>query len=133
MADNQTLQRTGRASRSSSLASASGARPAAERRSVMPLSRRSKIALCIAALFAVYVGGYLFVRSQHWLVHRSGFAYGNTDNHSIAIGDLGWGFNPEYRVAQVSYLVFAPLRWGETAFWYIRHPTGKPWPYSAGA
>jgi hypothetical protein len=32
---NQTLQRTGRASRSSSLESASGARPAAERRSVM--------------------------------------------------------------------------------------------------
>src|SRR4051794_23731352 len=34
--DNPTLQRTGRASRSSSVESASGARPAAERRSVMP-------------------------------------------------------------------------------------------------
>lgn len=36
MMDNQPLQRTGRASRSSQFESASAARPAAERRSVMP-------------------------------------------------------------------------------------------------
>ncbi len=45
--DNQTLQRTGRASRSSSFECASGARPAAERRSVsrMQMSADSRESL----------------------------------------------------------------------------------------
>jgi hypothetical protein len=92
-------------------------------------SRRSKIALLVAAALAVYVGGYLFVRSQHWLVHRAGFAYGKTDSHAVTVGDLGLGAGLTHYAAHFSYFLFAPLRWAETAFWSVRHPVGTPWPY----
>lgn len=93
--------------------------------------RRCLVLLPLAAFAALYAGVYIFARSQHWLVHRSACIAGKTDTHTIAVGDLGLGFNPAYRVANVSYVVFTPLRWAETAFWYGLHPAGKPWPYSA--
>jgi hypothetical protein len=91
----------------------------------LPLTRRRKFVFALLAFLVLYIGGYLCVRSQHWLVHRSGSAYGNTDNHSVTVGDLGLGWNPAHRVAQVSYVLFAPLRWAETAYWYLRHPAGN--------
>ncbi len=91
--------------------------------------RCSKIALVTGVLVAVYVGGYLYVRSQHWLVHRSGFAYGKTDSHSVVMGDLGPGMAAGYPMAHLSYYLFTPLRWGETACWYACYPAGRPWPY----
>jgi hypothetical protein len=94
---------------------------------VVPMSRtRSKTALVAVAGVALYFGGYLYARSAQWLVHRSGFAGGNTDNHSVVEGDRSFGWNAD---AGVSYYFFTPLRWGETTYWYLRYPTGTPWPY----
>jgi hypothetical protein len=55
--DNQPLQRTGRASRSLWFESASGARPAAERRSVIPVSWRplTILAVCASVLLVAYL------------------------------------------------------------------------------
>lgn len=88
--------------------------------------------LAIAAVVMIYLGGYCYVRSQGWLVHRSGFAHGNTDNHSVGVGDLGRGGSLQSQAAAISHVVFTPLRWAETAYWYLRHPAGTPWPYTAG-
>jgi len=93
------------------------------------LPTRKKLAWLVVVFAMVYVGGYCFARSRGWLIHRSGFAGGNTDHHSIDVGDLGRGGSPAYGAAYASHLVFTPLRWGETAYWYVRHPVGKPWPY----
>lgn len=86
--------------------------------------------MALAVVWAGYVGAYAQVRSQRWLVHRSGYAHGMTDSHSIAVGDLGPGWNANYEAARAGYIVFAPLRWCETACWYWRHPAGEPWPYA---
>ncbi len=86
------------------------------------MNKRRSFVLCLT-LFTVYCGFYLYIRSNHWIVHRSGFAFGNTDNHRVGFG----------RVAttqrQIAYLVYTPLRWAETAYWHLRYPVGKPWPY----
>lgn len=50
--------------------------------------------LAVTITGLLYIAGYSYVRSKHYLAHYSGFAYGNTDNHWIAVGDLGLGFNP---------------------------------------
>jgi hypothetical protein len=88
--------------------------------------------LAVAAVVVFYVAAYLWTRSQHYLVHYSGAAGGDTDNHRIDTGDLGTGFNPDYHLANASYIVFTPLRWVETGYWYLRHPPGQPWPYFQG-
>ncbi len=85
--------------------------------------------LALTCLGILYLAGYSYVRSRHYLVHSSGFAAGTIDNHRIAVGDLGLGFNSAYRVAGLSYWVFTPLRWLETGYWYLRHPAGQSWPY----
>lgn len=96
-------------------------------------SRRVGIAIAILLLAGLYVGGYLAARSRHYLVHYSGSAYGNTANHRIGAGDLGTGLNPAYQVAGVCDIIFTPLRWIETGYWYVRYPTDQPWPYGAGS
>ena len=96
----------------------------------MRLTPRLKIIAAIVVLTALYLGGYAYVRERHWLVHRSTFMYGNTHDHTVDMGDMGTGLNyGGYRRAQASYVVFTPLRWLETMFWYVVHPPGKPWPY----
>ena len=90
---------------------------------------RKTVAVALATVVTFYFSAYLYVRSKQWLVHRSGFTGGMTANHSVDIGNLGLGWNADYGAVQVSYWVFTPLRWGETAYWYLRHPAGKPWPY----
>ena len=97
---------------------------------VTPLSGRRHITIAATLIVAVvtaaaYMGGYAYVRSQGWLVHRSGFAHGNTDNHSVAVGDHN------HQAGAVAEIFFAPLRQVETMYWYVRHPVGKPWPYTA--
>lgn len=88
----------------------------------MSLTRRKRTALFVgaAALAAVYLAGYAFARGNHWLVHRSGFSQGRTVTNYIATGDLGPGLHP---AAEISYVVFAPLRWVEALYWHI-HPKG---------
>ena len=90
--------------------------------------RRLRWIIVLLLVLTVYCGGYVYVRQQQWLVHCSGFAYGNTDNHRVDIGDMGIGELP-FEV-WASYWVFAPLRWMETAYWYLRYPKGHAWPYS---
>jgi hypothetical protein len=74
-------------------------------------------------LLTLYCGLYLYVRSNHWIVHRSGFAFGNTDNHRVVLGDV------VTTQRHIAYLVFAPLRYAETGYWYVRYPKSEPWPY----
>ena len=90
--------------------------------------------LLVATVMAVtYVGAYLWVRSQHYLVHYSGYAHGNTANHRVSTGDF---WTPLASAAPygptVSYYLFTPLRWIETGYWYLRYPTNRPWPYFQG-
>ena len=80
---------------------------------------------------ALYISGYGYARSNHYLVHYSGFVNNQTDNHRIAVGDLGLGINPSAQIAGVSYWVFSPLRWIESKYWYLQHPVGQPWPYKS--
>ena len=94
--------------------------------------QRRVLILALAIVGVLYVAGYSYVRSQHYLVHYSGFVQGNTDNHRIDVGDLGLGFNIAWPIAEVSYWVFTPLRWMEAGYWYLRHPVGQPWPYESG-
>ncbi len=94
------------------------------------MNKRRSLVLCLIIL-TVYCGFYLYVRSNHWIVHRSGFAFGNTDNHRLVFGDISLSITattfPKQRV--FAYWIFAPLRYAETGYWYIRYPVGKPWPY----
>lgn len=89
------------------------------------VSRRHILRLSFILLLTLYGGGYVYVRTTHLLIHRSGFSLGKTDNHEIAAGDLGRGFNLSYP----SYAIFTPARWAETCCWYVAYPPGKPWPY----
>lgn len=92
--------------------------------------RRPILALTIFGV--LYVVGYAYVRCQHYLIHRSGFAFGNTENHRITAGDFGVGNYQVARFTAVYYWLFTPMRWMETGYWYLRYPTDEPWPYYAG-
>ena len=73
-----SLQRTGRVSRSSSFESASGVRPAAERRSVMPLKHRPIVVICLGAIIAL-VGISFFLGAHALTMPPRGQTYNLTD------------------------------------------------------
>ncbi len=92
----------------------------------IPKRKRNLIVLAIGLFLLIgYVGQYRHVRQDHYLVHYSSFADGKTAKHRIDIGDF-----PGMTGPWVWHIVFTPLRWAETGYWYIRHPPGQPWPYS---
>jgi len=84
--------------------------------------------IVMLVLLTAYVGMYLYVRQHHWLIHKSGFAFGMTDNHSVIMGDPAH-VDVSWRRRSIAYLVFTPLRYVETAYWYVRYPKDEPWPY----
>jgi hypothetical protein len=98
----------------------------------LPRSKRGKVLLVLAVLLlgGLYVAAYSHARERHWIVHRSGYAGGNTATHSMAPGDFGTGFNPEHQRASAVYLIFLPLTLVEDVYWHWRHPVGSPWPYA---
>jgi hypothetical protein len=89
---------------------------------------KRRYAILGISLLSLYCGSYLSVRNNHWIIHRSGYAFGNTDNHRVVKGDMGVMYTPGYRYL-LAYWVYMPLRFAETAYWYVRYPKGQPWPY----
>ncbi|MCX5661580.1 MAG: hypothetical protein NTW19_18030 [Planctomycetota bacterium] len=93
--------------------------------------RRKAIVILLVLTAILYVGGYVHARRQHLLVHRSAYAYGKTDSHSVDEGDFGPGLlsGNAGQLSLGAWVVFTPLRWTETLYWYVRHPRGQRWPY----
>lgn len=82
------------------------------------MSKRRIILVSGSLLLLFYAVAYLFVRSQHYLVH---FASSN-DGHDVRIGDIGFRIiemNPQYLIAVVCFYLFAPLRWLEILWWSV--------------
>lgn len=88
------------------------------------------ILIVVLFLAGAYCAGYLYVRHNHWMIHRSGYAFGNTAQHHIALADPG--HSPHPPEVAVAWYLFTPLRYIETAYWYWRYPTDEPWPYFYG-
>ena len=87
-------------------------------------------------LLSIYLSGYVYVRTQHMLVHAMG--YGVTDQgrvvlqHRVKRGDFGVPiFNLVLDLAvQITYLVYLPVLPFETIAWNIIHPPSTVLPHT---
>jgi hypothetical protein len=92
------------------------------------VKRKLLVALLVvvAPLLASYVTSYACVRDRHVLVHTMGCSGGGPmkiERHGVGPGDLVMSRSPA-----VCFWLFAPLRWAETALWYLREPRGSACP-----
>lgn len=96
-----------------------------------PLERTRSIKRgLVVALMVVTATGYpacyVLARTSHLIVHRSSHTYDShghqvPSSHSVEAGD-GKMASPNPIIAAF----FTPLRWIETAVWYVFVPLGKP-------
>lgn len=85
-------------------------------------ARRTTVFIIIAALLAVYAGGYISARRNYRMVHYISYVDGSYTMHDVAGGDaqlFGSTFNGYIA------LFCTPLRYVEIAFWHIAHPLGS--------
>ena len=95
----------------------------------MPLLTPKRVAILTSVflLLILYGSAYLYARSQHLLIHRTGYHHGHyLANHRITGGDFGTGFNSTMRLASACEILFTPLRWVETVLWYVAQPPRSP-------
>ena len=82
-------------------------------------------AVVLAGLLLLYVGGYVLLRINHQIIHRSMDDGRCWTGHTICGGDarlIGAAINSDLAAA------YAPLCYLELWYWKIRQPLGDPVP-----
>jgi len=90
------------------------------------LFRVKKKRLLITIFLIAYTASYFTVRMEKLLIHRVSFITGQDGNksyyHCVTGGDFG---NPMltgiaiWRLADIAYYVYSPIRFAETLFWKV--------------
>jgi len=76
----------------------------------------------LAVAATLYVMSYGFFRGSHQLVHRISFAGSVYSEHYVA-GGSAWFMGQH--INDTLAWVYSPLRWLETAAWYVVRPPGS--------
>ena len=86
--------------------------------------KRKRIIAIVTATIIVYMLGYFFLRSGHFIVHSVVRGHDFTYlEHSVRGGDMGMAGG---LVGHYAAIFYTPLRSLERAYWYSQHPIGAP-------
>ena len=83
-------------------------------------------------LAALYLGGYLWARSRHAIIHRQGHGGHRVATHFVVGSVCRYGDPVPDLLCRALDLAYSPLRYLELGGWYLTKPPGTPWPDHPG-
>lgn len=94
----------------------------------MARTRRRYYILCILSLLlACYLASYVYLRDEHYIIHRAGYTGQTVANHWVEQGENMRALHP--LVATAIGLIYSPAMGVEWLYWQIAEPEGSPWSY----
>ena len=81
---------------------------------------KRKLILIVAVLLLVYSLGYVFCRTNKWIVHSAASVDGKCTSHDVVGGDFKLN-----RMPSMAAGFYTPLRYLEMAVWKIIKPEGS--------